>query len=229
MAGTPAEVIDELMKDSKSIEKRTVASREPVIRVSDLLKKYLSVDRGVIITINGVSFDIKEGEIFGIVGVSGAGKTSLMSIITGNLEPTAGACEMRVGEDWVNICEPGYYARGRAKPYIGLLYQEYDLYPHQTVIENLTDCIGLDIPAELAEIKAIATLEIVGFSKQRSREIMDKRPGELSEVERHRVSFARALIKEPHVIVLDEPTGTMDPITKQYVTSPIFNACEESG
>jgi methyl coenzyme M reductase system subunit A2 len=195
----------------------------------DLSKKYFSVDRGVINAINGVSFDVKEGEIFGIVGVSGAGKTSLMSIITGNLEPTAGAVEMRVGEDWVDMCEPGYYARGRAKPYIGLLYQEYDLYPHRTVIENLTECIGLDIPAELAEIKAISTLEIAGFSKERSHEIMDKQPGELSEGERHRVSFARALIKEPHVIVLDEPTGTMDPITKQSVTTSIFTAREEAG
>ncbi len=90
-----------------------------------------------------------------IVGVSGAGKTSLMSILTGNLEPTSGTVEMRVGEDWVNMCEPGYYARGRAKPYIGLLYQEYDLYPHRTVIENLTDSIGLEFPAELAEKKAV--------------------------------------------------------------------------
>jgi len=129
----------------------------------------------------------------------------------------------------VDMAEPGYYARGRAKPYIGLLYQEYDLYPHHTVIENLTDSIGLDFPAELAEKKAIGTLQIAGFSEARSREIMDRYPGELSEGERHRVSFARALIKEPHLIVLDEPTGTMDPITKQSVISSIFTAREEAG
>ncbi|HUL61594.1 MAG TPA: methyl coenzyme M reductase system, component A2 [Methanocella sp.] len=228
-AGSPSEVIDELMKGKKSIDKRPTAAGEPVIRVSDLAKTYFSVDRGVIKAVNGVSFDVKEGEIFGIVGVSGAGKTSLMSIMTGNLEPTGGVVEMRVGEDWVNMCEPGYFARGRAKPYIGLLYQEYDLYPHRTVIENLTDSIGLDIPAELAEIKAISTLQIAGFDEARSREIMDRHPGELSEGERHRVSFARALIREPHVIVLDEPTGTMDPITKQSVISSIFTAREEAG
>lgn len=227
--GSPAEVIDEFLKDQKAVEKRQIAAGEPVMRVADLTKKYFSVDRGVINAVNGVTFDIREGEIFGIVGTSGAGKTSLMSIMTGNLEPTAGMVEMRVGEDWVNMCEPGYFARGRAKPYIGLLYQEYDLYPHRTVIENLTECIGLDIPAELAQIKAMSTLEIAGFSRDRSREIMDKQPGELSEGERHRVSFARALIKEPHVIVLDEPTGTMDPITKQYVISSIFTAREEAG
>jgi methyl coenzyme M reductase system subunit A2 len=227
--GSPDEIMDPLLKDRITIEKRQVAAGEPVMRVEDLTKKYFSVDRGVINAVNGVTFDVREGEIFGIVGTSGAGKTSLMSIMTGNLEPTAGMVEMRVGEDWVNMCEPGYFARGRAKPYIGLLYQEYDLYPHRTVIENLTECIGLDIPAELAELKAISTLEIAGFTRERSKEIMDKQPGELSEGERHRVSFARALIKEPHIIVLDEPTGTMDPITKQYVISSIFTAREEAG
>jgi methyl coenzyme M reductase system, component A2 len=227
--GPPAEIIDELMKSRLTVEKRQVDTGEPIMRVENLSKKYLSIDRGVINAVNSVSFDVMEGEIFGIVGTSGAGKTSLISIMTGNLEPTAGVVEMRVGEEWVNMCEPGYFARGRAKPYIGLLFQEYDLYPHRTVIENLTECIGLDIPAELAEIKAMSTLEIAGFTKERSLEVMENWPGELSEGEKHRVSFARALIKEPHVIVLDEPTGTMDPITKQYVISSIFNAREETG
>jgi methyl coenzyme M reductase system subunit A2 len=229
MTGPPSRVIGHMMKGREQIEKRRVDTGGPIIRVQDLTKKYFSVDRGVISAVNGVSFDIREGEIFGIVGVSGAGKTSLMNIMTGNLEPTGGVVEMRVGDDWVSMCEPGYYARGRAKPYIGLLYQEYDLYPHRTVIENLTDCIGLDFPAELAEKKAMHTLQIAGFSEARGLEIMDRYPGELSEGERHRVSFARALIKEPNVIVLDEPTGTMDPITKQYVISSIFTAREEAG
>jgi len=228
-SGPPAQVIKEFLKDQEQVVKRQVVTGEPIFRIQDLVKKYFSVDRGVINAVNGVSFDIKEGEIFGIVGVSGAGKTSLMSILTGNLEPTSGTVEMRVGEDWVNMCEPGYYARGRAKPYIGLLYQEYDLYPHRTVIENLTDSIGLEFPAELAEKKAVHTLLMSGFNEERSKEIVDRYPGELSEGERHRVSFARALIKEPHAIVLDEPTGTMDPITKQSVISSIFSAREEGG
>ncbi|CAJ35466.1 methyl coenzyme M reductase system, component A2 [Methanocella arvoryzae] len=228
-SGPPAQVIKEFLQSRETIEKKPVETGEPIFRIRDLSKKYFSVDRGVINAVNKVTLDIKEGEIFGIVGTSGAGKTSLMSIMTGNLEPTDGTVEMRVGEDWVNMCEPGYYARGRAKPYIGLLYQEYDLYPHRTVIDNLTESIGLEFPAELAEKKAIHTLLLSGFTEERSREIMDKYPGELSEGERHRVSFARALIKEPHVIVLDEPTGTMDPITKQSVMSSMFTAREETG
>jgi methyl coenzyme M reductase system subunit A2 len=151
MLGRPGDVIKAFTGGIEAVERKEVQTGGSVIKVEGLFKKYFSVDRGVINAVNGVTFDIREGEIFGIVGTSGAGKTSLTNILTGNLEPTSGMVEMKVGDDWINLCEPGYYARGRAKPYIGLLHQEYDLYPHRTVIENMTDSIGLEFPAELAE------------------------------------------------------------------------------
>jgi methyl coenzyme M reductase system subunit A2 len=123
---------------------------------------------------------------------------------------------------------PGYYNRGRAKPYIGLLHQEYDLYPHRSIIENLTESVGLEFPAELAERKALDTLQVVGFDPARSKEILDRFPGELSEGERHRVALAQVMIKEPLITVLDEPTGTMDPITKKYVLNSILSAREDT-
>jgi methyl coenzyme M reductase system subunit A2 len=229
MLGRPAEVIKAFTGGIEAVERKEVPAGDSIIKVEGLYKKYFSVDRGVINAVNGVTFDIKEGEIFGIVGTSGAGKTSMTSVLTGNLEPTAGMVEMKVGDDWINMCEPGYYARGRAKPYIGLLHQEYDLYPHRTVIENMTESIGLEFPAELAEKKAIHSLQIAGFDEKRSMEILNKYPGELSEGERHRVALAQVLIKEPHVIVLDEPTGTMDPITKKYVINSILSARQDIG
>lgn len=228
-SGSPSELIKEFMGSENAIEKKTIEIGNPVIRINSITKKYFSVDRGVINAINNVSFDIKEGEIFGIVGTSGAGKTSLVNIITGNLEPTGGNAEMKIGDEWINMCEPGYYARGRAKPYIGLLHQEYDLYPHRTVIDNMTESIGLDFPAELGEFKALHTLQAAGFTKERSKDILESYPGELSDGERHRVALAQVLIKEPLVIVLDEPTGTMDPITKKTVVNSILSAREDMG
>jgi methyl coenzyme M reductase system subunit A2 len=227
MVGKPQDVITEFMKFQKTVEKKEYATGEPIVRVKDLQKIYFSVDRGVIKAINGVSFEVMEGEIFGIVGVSGAGKTSLSNIITGNLEDASGVVEVRIGDDWINMLEPGYYARGRAKQYIGLLHQEYDLYPHRTVVDNLTDAIGLEFPAELAERKAIHTLQIAGFSEEKSKEVLSKYPNELSEGERHRVALAQVLIREPRLVVLDEPTGTMDPITKRDVASSIISSREE--
>ncbi|HTX43259.1 MAG TPA: methyl coenzyme M reductase system, component A2, partial [Methanocella sp.] len=132
MLGPPGEVIEAFTGGVEAVEKKEGQAGDSVIKVEGLYKKYFSVDRGVINAVNGVSLDIREGEIFGLVGTSGAGKTSLTNILTGNLEPTSGMVEMKVGDDWINMCEPGYYARGRAKPYIGLLHQEFDLYPHRT-------------------------------------------------------------------------------------------------
>jgi methyl coenzyme M reductase system subunit A2 len=227
MDGKPEEVIKEFMKSQKVVEKKEFTAGEPIIRVENLEKVYLSIDRGVIKAINHVSFDVKEGEIFGIVGVSGAGKTSLSNTITGNMEDAHGMVEVRIGDDWVNMLEPGYFARGRAKMYVGLLHQEYDLYPHRTVVDNLTDAIGLDFPAELAERKAIHTLVIAGFTEDKAEEVLSKYPHELSEGERHRVALAQVLIREPRVVVLDEPTGTMDPFTKRDVANSILTSREE--
>jgi methyl coenzyme M reductase system subunit A2 len=95
------------------------------------------------------------------------------------------------------------------------------------VLDNLTDSIGLEFPKELAKRKAVVTLRMAGFSEERSKEILNRFPGELSDGERHRVALAQVLIREPRLVILDEPTGTMDPITRQDVKHSILNARDE--
>jgi methyl coenzyme M reductase system subunit A2 len=185
------------------------------------------VDRGMIKAVDGVSFGVSEKEIFGIIGTSGAGKTTLSRIISGIIEPTDGEMNIRIGDVWVDMTRPGIQYRGRAKAYIGLLHQEYDLYPHRTVVDNLTDSIGLEFPKELAMRKAIITLKMAGFSEEKSREVLDRYPDQLSEGEKHRVALAQVLIREPRIVILDEPTGTMDPITKIDVKHSIMHARED--
>ena len=75
--------------------------------------------------------------------------------------------------------------------------------------------------------KAILTLKMAGFVEEKSREILDRYPGQLSEGERHRVALAQVLIREPRLIILDEPTGTMDPLTKIDVKHSILHARDE--
>jgi methyl coenzyme M reductase system, component A2 len=226
--GSPKSVIRSFAKDYHEIE-----SQEPVelggriLSARDVTKRYISADRGVIRAVNGVTFDVAKKEIFGIIGKSGAGKTTLSQIMAGNIEPTGGEMNILIGDVWVDMTKPGVDQRGRAKEYIGLLHQEYDLFPHRTVIDNLTDSIGLDFPKELAIRKAVITLQIAGFTQEKSKEILDRFPGELSDGERHRVALAQVLIKEPRLVILDEPTGTMDPITKQDVKHSILNARDE--
>ena len=226
--GSPSEVIAEFMKDLVDEEEyQTPSLGENVLIARDVYKRYISVDRGVVRAVNGVTFNVAEKEIFGIIGKSGAGKTTLSRIISGIIEPTSGEMIIRIGEELVDMTKPGIENRGRAKGYIGLLHQEYDLYPHRTVLDNLTDAIGLEFPKELAMRKAIITLRMAGFSEEKSQDILDRYPSQLSEGERHRVALAQVLIREPRLVILDEPTGTMDPLTKIDVKHSIMHARDE--
>jgi methyl coenzyme M reductase system subunit A2 len=207
--GSPKEVIRAFAKDFHEIdESAPVETGEKILSARDVTKRYISVDRGVVKAVNLVTFDVAKKEIFGIIGKSGE-----MNIL--------------IGDDWVDMTKPGIDQRGRAKEYIGLLHQEYDLFPHRTVIDNLTDSIGLDFPKELAIRKAVITLRMAGFTEEKARTIPNRFPGELSDGERHRVALAQVLIKEPRLVILDEPTGTMDPMTKQDVKHSILNARDE--
>jgi methyl coenzyme M reductase system subunit A2 len=226
--GSPKDVIRSFTKDYHEIEESAPPDLGgTILSARDVSKRYISVDRGVVKAVNQVTFDVARKEIFGIIGKSGAGKTTLSQIIAGIIEPTSGEMNVRIGEDWVDMTKPGIEERGRAKEYIGLLHQEYDLYPHRTVIDNLTDSIGLEFPKELAVRKAVITLKMAGFTEEKSKEILPRLPGELSDGERHRVALAQVLIKEPRLVILDEPTGTMDPITKQDVKHSILHARDE--
>ncbi|WP_440950658.1 methyl coenzyme M reductase system, component A2 [Methanosphaerula subterraneus] len=226
--GSPKEIVGSFGEDYHAIESPVPVSHgEKILTARDVEKRFISVDRGVVRAVNGVSFEVSQGEIFGIIGKSGAGKTTLSRIVAGIIEPTGGEMNMKVGEEWIDMTRPGIEFRGRAKGYIGLLHQEYDLYPHRTVIDNLTDAIGLEFPKELAVRKAVVTLKMAGFTEDKSREILDRLPGHLSEGEKHRVALAQVLIREPRLVILDEPTGTMDPITKQDVKHSILHARDE--
>ena len=226
--GEPHEIIESFMKDAQDTEIfDRCETGEDILSASDITKRYITVDRGMIRAVDGVSFNVSEREIFGIIGTSGAGKTTLSRIISGIIEPTGGEMNVRIGDQWIDMTKPGIEFRGRAKCYIGLLHQEYDLYPHRTVLDNLTDSIGLEFPKELAMRKAIITLKMAGFSEKKSRGILDRLPDQLSEGEKHRVALAQVLIKEPRMILLDEPTGTMDPITKIDIKHSIMHAREE--
>jgi methyl coenzyme M reductase system subunit A2 len=226
--GTPEEIVSAFMEnyhDDLIYTDQDIGN--PIIRAENLSKKFIAVDRGVINAVDNISFEINEREIFGIIGVSGGGKTTLSKMIAGLYEPTAGKLEVRIGDEWINMTKPGYLYRGRAKKYIDLLHQEYDLYPHRTIIDNLTDAIGLEFPKELATRKAMITLQMAGFTKKKAKDVLHRYPASLSEGEKHRVALAQVLIREPRIVLLDEPTGTMDPITKMDVKHSIIHAREE--
>lgn len=227
--GKPDEIIEKFCTMTGAICEGKVEAGEPIIILKDVKKKYYSYSKGMIPAVNGVSFVVNEGEIFGIIGVSGAGKTSLSKIIAGIMEKDSGKVYVRIGDMWVDMTEKGTDFRGRAKPHIGYLHQEYSLYLHRNILSNLTNSIGLKPEPELAGTKAIAALKAVGFDENTAKEILEKTSYELSVGERQRVTMAQVLIREPRIILFDEPTGTMDPITKNEVANSILTARKETG
>ncbi|MBM4240957.1 MAG: methyl coenzyme M reductase system, component A2 [Euryarchaeota archaeon] len=226
--GDPEEVVSKFLDQVPLPEKREeFKTGGPIIKMKNVKKHYYSIERGVVKAVDGVGFIVDEGEIFGVVGLSGAGKTTLSRILYGLTDPSKGQIYVKLGDEWIDMTEKGHFGRGRVKPYLGILHQEYSLYPHRNVLGNLTEAISLELPAEFAKMKAVYVLKAVGFDEEYANNILTKYPDELSGGERHRVALAQVLIKEPNVVILDEPTGTMDPITRVQVTDSIRKARDE--
>jgi methyl coenzyme M reductase system subunit A2 len=213
---------------------------DPKIRVEGLKKYFLSASRGVVKAVDDVSFTINENEIFGIVGPSGSGKTSLMKIVS-HLEPgSGGSAWVRMGDSWYEaskadagtFIKDGVIQGGTSDwkaHFVGVLHQEYTLIPNLSTWDNLTHGIGLDLPEDLARMKVNFVLKGVGFADEEIEEILPKTHLELSVGQKQRILIAQLLMKEPSIAVLDEPTGTMDPVTKKYVGETIIKARENLG
>ena len=219
--GDPKAVAQQFMAQVETTEFEHKVCDRPLIKMEDAIKWYYSFDRGIIKAVNGVSLTINEGEIFGLVGVSGSGKTSLSHMLIGLRPITKGKIWIRIGDDWVDMSVPGPSERGRASRYMAILHQEYALYPHRTVLENLTGAIRARVPEELKTKKAYDVLYAVNFTNEEIDSILYKFPDDISEGERHRVAIARVLIKEPKIVLLDEPTGTADPLTRMEIVRSI--------
>ena len=226
--GNPTKIVKKFLQQVPLPEKGEVfKTGGPIIKMENVKKHYYSIERGVVKAVDGINLTVDESQIFGVVGLSGAGKTTLSRILYGLTEPSTGNIQVKLGETWIDMTQKGPYGRGRVKPYLGILHQEYSLYPHRNVLGNLTEAISLELPAEFAKMKAIYVLKAVGFDETYATTILNKYPDELSSGERHRVALAQVLIKEPKIIILDEPTGTMDPITRVQVTDSIIKARDE--
>lgn len=166
-----------------------------MIKVEHLTKKY-----GEVLALDDLSFEIEEGQVYGFLGPNGAGKSTTMNIMTGCLSATAGSVTIG-GHDVFE--EPD-----AAKRLIGYLPEQPPLYMNETPLEYLRfvgEAKGLHGAELTAQINEVA--EQAGTS-----DVMRRRIGDLSKGYRQRVGIAQALLGEPRVIILDEPTVGLDPI-----------------
>ena len=165
---------------------------EIALSVKNVVKKY-----GDFTAVNDVSFNVEDGKFFSILGPSGCGKTTLLRMIAGFFEPTAGSIEIR-GKNMANV-PPN-------KRPVNLVFQHLALFPMMDVKENIAFGLrrrGEKTPEVMKKVHNI--LERVGLP-----EYADKRIDQLSGGQKQRVAIARCLVLEPAVLLLDEPLGALD-------------------
>ena len=185
----------------------------PLIAVSNLEKTYTTKDRALVRALAGISLEIQAGEFATIVGQSGCGKTTLLKILAGLLPRTGGSVALR-----------GKPVDGPSRD-IGIVFQDPVLLPWRTVLDNVmlpVQVLGLDWMPYRA--RALDLLRLVGL-----RGFEDKYPQELSGGMRQRVAIARALVHDPSLLLMDEPFGALDAMTREYMNLELLRIWEESG
>ena len=172
----------------------SAAPAEPAIRIAGLAKRY-----GALEAVRGIDLAVRAGEIFGLIGPDGAGKTSTFQVLGGVMEATAGTAELL-----------GRPAR-EARSYVGYLTQAFSLYPDLSVEENLRYVGELRlVPRAEIERRGRRYLEMFGMARFGGR-----LAGRLSGGMKQKMALACALVAEPRVLLLDEPTTGVDPVSRR--------------
>jgi putative ABC transport system ATP-binding protein len=179
-------------------------------QLEDVAKDYVGRDGKTVTALASTDITIQDGDFVAIVGTSGSGKTTLLSLLGGMLAPTSG----RVLLNGQSVYELSLKERTKLRlQQLGFVFQSFNLIPWMTALENVQ--MPLELAGVLAqEQKSRATdlLARVGLADR-----MDHRPSELSQGQQQRVALARTLANEPRIILADEPTGNLDPQSREQV------------
>jgi len=184
-----------------------------MLEVSNLSKHYVT-PRGSLAILSDVSFSLAPGEAAAIMGPSGSGKSSLLYILGGLEPPSAGIIRLD-GRNIFDLSTAESADFRNAK--IGFVFQDHCLLPQCSVLENVLvpTLIG---PAGDFVPSAKSLIEQVGLGDR-----IEHRPGELSGGEKQRVAIARALVRQPGLVLCDEPTGNLDPVSADAVAALLLD------
>lgn len=180
-----------------------------VLTCSEVIKEYRE-GKQTLRVLDGLNANINAGETVAIVGVSGSGKTTLLNLLGGLDDPSSGAIAL-CGQDWSSL-KPSARAAWR-NAHIGFVYQFHHLLPEFDALENIAMPLRIaGIKVAEANQRAAEMLALVGLESRRNH-----KPAMLSGGERQRVAIARALVTSPDCVLMDEPTGNLDPQTASVV------------
>ncbi|HLV70272.1 ABC transporter ATP-binding protein [Xanthomarina gelatinilytica] len=181
-----------------------------VIQAEDLTKMF-----GDFKAVNGITFEVKKGEIFGFLGANGAGKTTAMKMLIGISIPTSGKANV-AGFDVFTQAED-------IKKNIGYMSQKFALYDDLTVKENISFFGGIyGLTKARIKEKTKGLIEDLGL-----QEVSNQLVGSLPLGWKQKISFSVALLHEPKIVFLDEPTGGVDPITRRQFWEMIYKAAHD--
>ena len=184
------------------------------IEFKNVVKEYITGETKIR-ALNDANFSVKKGELAVILGSSGAGKTTALNILGGMDTPTSGVV-------WVDGKDIAKYKKKELTGYrrtdIGFVFQFYNLVPNLTALENV------ELAAQVCKnsLDAAKTLEKVGLAER-----MGNFPSQLSGGEQQRVSIARALAKNPKLLLCDEPTGALDYNTGKQILQLLQDTCRK--
>ena len=181
-----------------------------ILQTIDLVKTYYKGDMAIN-AVDGVSFEVKEGEIVSIVGRSGSGKSTLLNLIGGLDTATEGQINFggKKISDW-NRKDLAFHRRFN----VGMIFQSFNLIFTRSALDNVILALTFGgYPKNKRKARAMELLESVGLSGR-----MHHKPDELSGGEAQRVAIARALANDPAIILADEPTGNLDSATAKEIT-----------
>ena len=194
-----------------------------MLRLERLSKQYKTGD----LALKGVSLEVPKGQVLALIGPSGAGKSTLIRCINRLVEPTSG--KVYLGDKELTTLGTGALRKARRR--MGMIFQEYALVERLSVMENvLSGRLGYvgfwasyfrKFPKDAID-EAFRLLDRVGLA-----DMVDKRADELSGGQRQRVGIARALIQDPEILLVDEPTASLDPKTSRQIMRLICELCEE--
>jgi len=178
---------------------------QTIVRVDNVYKRFGKVE-----AVNGVSFDVKKGEVVFIIGTSGSGKSTIIRCINRLENVTSG----KIFVDDKDVTDTKIDVR-KIREEVGMVFQSFNLFPHLSVLNNVTlsPIKVRGIEKEKAEETAINLLKRVGLENKK-----DSFPSQLSGGQQQRVAIARTLAMSPKVILFDEPTSALDPeMTKEVL------------
>ena len=195
------------------------APRDPVITLRDA-RLALSSAEGMVEILRGITLNIEAGETVGVLGPSGAGKTSLLMVMAGLEGLSDGRIDL-AGREITGMGEDALAALRRDN--VGIIFQAFRLIPSMTALQNVAVPLELAGRADATDLAA-AALDSVGLGHRKTH-----LPDQMSGGEQQRVAIARAIAPRPRILLADEPTGNLDSGTSERVISTLFEATKAAG